>query len=185
MSASAESIPPNHQPASEVASAATPQAGKPKFRLAKVLFVVIPFAVLAVAVVALAGLMDVDTILGDLTRPALVPASGQVLYNGQPLANAQVLTQPVGRGARAFGWTDSEGKFSLKTDIRGNYVDGATVGEHRVGVTAYGSSPGASAPPLLTPQQYASMTNTPLRIAVARSSDANEFKLVLEGEPAS
>jgi hypothetical protein len=146
--------------------------------------VVVPVAILAVVGVASIGFFDLDAILGDLTRPTLAPASGQVVYQGQPLLNAQILTQPTGgRGQSALGWTDDKGQFSLKTDIRGAYVDGATVGEHRVTVTAFGTSPGATAPPLLTPERYASMGASPLRITIGRDSAKNQFQLVLEGEP--
>jgi len=162
-----------------------PGAKRSKFRLRRVLAVVVPVAILALVVVALPGLIDVDALLSDLSRPALAPAKGQVLFQGQPLLNGRVVTRPTGRGVSAMGWTDDEGKFTLKTDVRGNYVNGATVGEHRVTVTAYGSSGGASAPPLLSPKQYASMGTSPLKITIGRSSDKNEFKLVLEGEPPS
>jgi len=148
--------------------------------------VVVPIAILALVAVASIGFFDLDAILSDLTRPTLAPASGQVLYHGQPLLKAQITTQPTGgRGQSALGWTDDEGKFSLKTDIRGEYVEGATVGEHRVTVTAYGTSPGPSAPPLATPEQYASMGTSPLKITVGRNPAENQFKFVLEGEPPS
>jgi hypothetical protein len=176
-------------PSDQPAAMPTPAdvAGKPassKFRLGTVLKIVLPVAALALAVVAAAGFLDIDAILSDLSRPALAPVTGQVIFQGQPLLKAQLLTKPAGgRGKAAVGWTDDEGKFTLKTDIRGVYVDGATVGEHRVTVTAYADGAGASAPPLLTPPQYASPASSPLTIKVARGPAKNEFRLVLEGEP--
>lgn len=162
------------------------EAGKPgsaKFRLRKVLMVVVPVAVLALVVVALAGFIDVDALLSDLSRPALAPATGQVLFQGQPLAGGQVTTQPVGgRGVSALGWTDDEGKFSLKTDVRGVFVDGATVGEHLVTVAAFKPAPGPGAPALLTPQQYASAGTSPLRITIRSNPADNQFQFVLEGD---
>lgn len=177
-------LPTDESIASPTATALRRESGPAKFRLRNVLMIVVPVAVLAAMVVAVSGFVD-DALLGDLTRPALVPAKGQVTYQGQPLLNAQIGTQPTGRGMSALGWTDDEGKFTLKTDIRGKYVDGATVGEHRVTVMAYGTSGGPSAPPLLTPEQYASAGTSPLRITVKRNPDENEFKFVLEGDAPS
>jgi hypothetical protein len=179
-------VAPGHPQETKESGAGKPGTARAKFSLRKVLTVVVPVAVLAVVTVALVGFIDTDVLLDNLTRPALVSAGGQVLFQGQPLRNGQIMTSPTGaRGASAMGWTDDEGKFALKTDIRGSYVEGATVGEHRVTVIAYGSSPGASAPPVLTPQQYASIGTSPLRITVGKNSSENQFKLVLEGDPSS
>lgn len=150
--------------------------------------VVVPVALLAFVVVAVAGMVDVDRLWSDLTRPPLAPATGQVLFKGEPLRNGQLMTQPAaGRGLPASGWTDDEGRFALKTDIRGNYVEGATVGEHRVMVTAYSTIPlgGPGAPPALTPPQYASAGTSPLRITIDGDPAKNQFQLILEGEPSS
>jgi hypothetical protein len=174
------------------ASSQTPvpagKAAPAKFRLRTVLMIVIPVAALVLAAVAAAGLLDVDAIFSDLARPALVPATGQVLFQGEPLPGATIATAPVGRGMASLGWTDAEGKFSLKTDIRGVYVEGATVGEHRVTVAAYSTVPigGPGAQPLVSPQQYVSIGTSPLRITVGPNAATNQFQLVLEGEvPAS
>ena len=148
--------------------------------------VVVPVAILALVAVASIGFVDLDAILSDLARPTLVPTTGQVLFQGEPLRNGQITTSPVGgRGQSALGWTDDEGKFSLKTDIRGSYVDGATVGEHRVTVISYQPGAGASAPALLTPEQYASMGTSPLKITVGRNPAENQFQFVLEGNAPS
>jgi hypothetical protein len=157
-----------------------------KLRWKMVLLVIVPVVIVALAVVAFAAFGDLDRLLADLTRPAMVPAGGQVLFKGQPLPNAQIMTAPTrGGGLPALGWTDEEGRYSLKTDIRGSYVEGATVGEHGVTVSAYEvtSGAGASAPPLLTPPQYASMGTSPLRITIGRNPDENQFNFDLEGEP--
>jgi hypothetical protein len=149
-----------------------------------VLAVVVPVAVLALTVAALFRVMDMDALLDDLARPKVVPTAGQILFQGKPLPNAQVMTQPVSaRGVPAIGWTDDEGNFTLKTDIRGSYVEGATVGEHRVAVTAHAMIPtGPAAPPLITPSNYASVGSSPLQITIAPDAAKNQFQLVLEGE---
>lgn len=63
--------------------------------------------------------------------PRLVPVSGVVLLDGQPVANAAVLFIPA-EGRPAEGTTDAEGKFTLQTFQPG---DGALVGTHDVTVT--------------------------------------------------
>ena len=64
-------------------------------------------------------------------RPELVPVTGTVVYQGQPVAEAQVTFMPV--GARpANGQTDAEGKFQLTTYEKN---DGAVPGEHSVTVS--------------------------------------------------
>jgi hypothetical protein len=63
--------------------------------------------------------------------PKLVPVSGVVLLDGQPVANAAVLFIPA-EGRPAEGTTDAEGKFTLQTFQPG---DGALVGLHDVTVT--------------------------------------------------
>ncbi len=161
-------------------------AAQPQFRLRKVLWVVVPAALVAVAAVPLFGLVDVGALVGDLTRPTIVRVQGKIAFQGEPLKKAQLMTHPVGRrGVAAIGWTDAEGNLEMKTDIRGVRMDGMTVGEHVVTVRAFGSSPGASAPPLLTPASYATMSTTPLRITVTRDPKKNIFHLDLQGEPAS
>ena len=157
-----------------------------KLRWKVVLLVIVPVIIVALGIVAFTAFGDLDRFLSDLTRPAMAPAAGLVLFNGQPVPNAQVMTAPTSVGGLpALGWTDEEGRFTLKTDIRGNYVEGATAGEHRVTVSAYEvtTGAGASAPPLLTPMQYASMETSPLRITIGRNPEGNQFKFDLEGEP--
>ena len=67
-----------------------------------------------------------------------VPVSGQVIYNGKPLANIHLSFQPIakdksGFGPGSFGRTDEEGRFELRTV----YPDapGAVPGEHRVTIS--------------------------------------------------
>ena len=170
--------------AADQPAAGKPAAARPKFRLGRVLLIVVPIAILAIAALILFRFSDIDAMLGDLARPRLVPVTGQVLYNGKPLLGGQILTRPAGaRGLSAIGWTDDEGRFSLKTDIRGKFVDGVTLGEHVVVVTAHQPIPAAAAPPLLTPAVYASTGTSPLRIVVAPDPAKNQFQLILQGDP--
>lgn len=62
----------------------------------------------------------------------IVPVTGTVKYDGQPVKNADVTFYPTGGGRPASGKTDDEGKFSLTTV---NSNDGAAVGEHVITVS--------------------------------------------------
>ncbi len=158
-----------------------PQA---RFRLSRVLLIVIPAVVLAAGAVAFFGFLDGMALVQRLTRPRLVSVSGTVLYNGQPLANARIMTKPLKEGLRgSIGFTDEQGKFTLEFDNAGRWVPGAYVGEHKVTVAAYGAQPPAGPPPLLTPEPYEKFETTPLTIRVTPDANANHFQLELSGEP--
>lgn len=64
--------------------------------------------------------------------PATAPVTGRVLLDGQPLAAAAVLFEPVEGGVPARGSTGPDGTFTLNTFARG---DGALLGRHRVAVS--------------------------------------------------
>ena len=85
---------------------------------------------------------------GGADRPAMVPVSGTVNYNGSPVEGATV-TFAAGTSSRSSnGVSDSSGKFKLTTF---DTNDGAPVGEYVVTIakfdaeaatdTAAGSSP--------------------------------------------
>src|SRR5262245_28938467 len=63
------------------------------------------------------------------------PVTGQVLYNGQPLAGVDVAFHPVdaknNTGYPPHATTDQEGKFLLMTYLKD---DGAPVGEYQVAI---------------------------------------------------
>lgn len=66
----------------------------------------------------------------------LAPVSGVVTLDGQPLAEALVITQPIAKagsinpGPGSFGKTNEQGQFSLELVYPA--TPGAIVGEHRV-----------------------------------------------------
>jgi hypothetical protein len=66
-------------------------------------------------------------------RPATYPVTGTVNLQGRPIeaAKVQFSTQSAGREYVAFGYTDSSGRFRLRTFRDG---DGAVEGDHRVTV---------------------------------------------------
>lgn len=62
--------------------------------------------------------------------PRLVPVTGVVTLDGNPVADAGVLFKPAGNLPPASATTDAQGKFSLQTLDR----PGAVLGQHRVSV---------------------------------------------------
>ena len=83
--------------------------------------------------------------LGCNSRPyEVVPVSGHITINGEPLANASVTTQPIAQGDSiypgpgSFGKTDEQGRFSL--ELVDPEEPGAVVGKHRLMITQAGFS---------------------------------------------
>lgn len=68
--------------------------------------------------------------------PPLRPVQGLVTYQGKPVSNANVLFTPES-GPISMGVTDSNGHFFLSTGTR----TGATLGKHRVTITAFEPTP--------------------------------------------
>ena len=116
-------------------------------------------------------------------RPPVYPATGQITYNGEPVAEAVVTFQPVdetGRGGSAV--TDSEGFFEAQTFDPG---DGLTVGTHRVAVhkvqlvDASGNvvteirEPGGLREKSLVPKRYANFEKSKLEVTI--EEDENDL----------
>jgi hypothetical protein len=79
----------------------------------------------------------------------VAPASGVVLLDGKPLADASITTQPVASdspnpGPGSFGRTDSEGRFEL--ELVKPAVPGAIIGDHRIMIRPANAVPAISAP---------------------------------------
>ncbi len=68
---------------------------------------------------------------GEEQPPEVVPVSGTVTQNGQPLADVIVKFYPKAGAPVASGVTGEDGRFQLSSFQR---HDGAVAGEHEVGV---------------------------------------------------
>ena len=82
--------------------------------------------------------MALVAVVGCGSGSKIVPVSGTVTLDGQPLANAFVGFQPQATGGAqagvgSYGMTDAAGKFTLKTSDKDEA--GAVVGTHRVEIT--------------------------------------------------
>ena len=68
----------------------------------------------------------------EADRPATVPATATVTYNGEAIEGAHVTFSPDSdSGDAAFGDTDPEGKADLRT----SFAQGAVPGSYKVAVT--------------------------------------------------
>jgi hypothetical protein len=69
------------------------------------------------------------------------PVSGRVTLNGQPLASAAVMFQPVATGGNinpgpgSYGITDADGRYTLT--LIGKETKGGVVGKHKVRIAAH------------------------------------------------
>jgi hypothetical protein len=154
-----------------------------EFRLGRVLWVVVPCAVAVAVGLPVWGYFDVSTRISRWMLPPLVPATGQVYLNGEPAGKAEVFTQPIGMNCRgAMGMADEDGRFSLRTDVDGDWVPGARAGEHRVIILKQDpqAKPGPFKPPLISPPECAEFDTTPLRMRVERDPARNQFPFHLE-----
>jgi hypothetical protein len=132
-------------------------------------------------------------------RPSLVPATGQVLLNGAPLAGATVSFQPVDVAEGSFqrpsrATTDAEGRFSPTTYSPG---DGIPVGKYRVAVQK--REPVGELPPdfnwetaddaavkfqWTTPRKYSSPDTSGLEVEVTGSGlQPDVLNLTSDGPP--
>ena len=159
-----------------------------QFHLGRVLWVLVPLAVAVSASLLGWGYFDVGDRIHRWRLPPLVPVTGRVYLNAEPLKGAQIFTQPVGlhcRGAMAVA--DAEGRFTLRTDVDGDFMAGAYAGEHRVIVLGQdpNAPPGPFKPPLITPPECAEFETTPLRIQVDRGPARNQVEFSLEHKVAA
>ncbi len=129
--------------------------------------------------------VEVSCVLGFLLltgcsgeHPATYPVAGEVLQNGQPVADASVVF--TSQGPLAKGTTDAAGKFTLRTFADG---DGAVAGTHRVTITKNVPQPAAADNPYpmtknMLPAQFARPDTSGLTAEVKESGE-NTFRFDL------
>jgi hypothetical protein len=121
-------------------------------------------------------------------RPRRVPVSGTVLRMGQPVAEAEVIFEPVGNTPAATGQTDASGRFRLTTF---DPSDGAAPGEYKVAVRKVQITPSqrpadapddlVTPPPeekWLLPTKYGHTTSSGLT-ATVKADGENNFRFEL------
>jgi hypothetical protein len=74
--------------------------------------------------------------------PHVVPVTGTVRYQGQPLEGATLVFSiqhgKLASGELAYGTTDAQGRFTLSTHVAGKTtLAGACLGEHRVTISKF------------------------------------------------
>lgn len=121
----------------------------------------------------------IATVAGCDTRPAVVPVSGKVKLDGEPLKFGSVMLQNEAGGQPAVGAIQPDGSFVLSTFAVG---DGATPGSHRVRVTCYSlqdpavwaeAGPmGDSLGKLLIPKKYVSFGASGLSAEIGEAENA-------------
>jgi Carboxypeptidase regulatory-like domain len=84
------------------------------------------------SVVVSLGLCGCSSDNSTSSRPRVVPVSGRVLANGQPLVGAHVTFTNMQANRSAYAKTDAEGKFTLTT-FKPN--DGAVPGKQQISVS--------------------------------------------------
>jgi hypothetical protein len=122
------------------------------------------------------------------TRVRRVPASGIVLYKGEPVADADVVLESGGSTPAAAGKTDSAGRFRLTTF---DTNDGAVPGEYKVTVRkvqvtlkapAAATDDAVGPPPdekWLLPAKYGHSESSGLTASVKENGE-NDFKFELQ-----
>lgn len=123
-------------------------------------------------------------------RPKLSPATGTVMFNGEPLGDAVVMLYPVAGTHSASAHTDSSGRFVLTTFDQN---DGAVAGDYQVSVikarVEYEPDPEnpRTSPPMyhaeqsLIPENYGDQAKSDLRATIPTDGEA-DLKLELVGK---
>ncbi len=125
-------------------------------------------AALAAVVVGLAGCGD--------GGPPIVPVSGVVTIDGQPLTYGHVQVIPTG-WRPASGRIGGDGRFTLTTTVAG---DGCAVGTHPVAVLA-GESLTSETMKWHAPPKYADIKTSNLTVTITGPTDDLKIELKSDG----
>ena len=109
--------------------------------------------------------------------PLLVPVSGLVTLDGEPLASAVVAFEHTGGLNMATGVTKDDGRFELAIHKMGK---GATPGPHRVQISRSESdTPGKTT--WISPKKYAAFETSGLSVDVTPKHNTFTFELSSQG----
>ncbi len=149
--------------------------------------------ILLVAVVCVSGFVAGCDTQRDGLKDVFAPVRGTVTYLGQPLPNALVVSMPETPDVLpASGLTESDGRYELMTIVQG---DGASVGRHRVTITARGPDNELSGDAIdpagsdtepgepLIPEKYFMPDTSGLVAEVKRGDNTVNFDLTAEVKP--
>jgi hypothetical protein len=125
-------------------------------------------AALAAAFLALTGCRD--------SGPKIVPVSGSVTIDGQPLTYGHIQVIPAG-WRPASGRLDGAGRFTLTTTTPN---DGCAVGTHPVAILA-GESLTPETMKWHAPQKYADVQTSGLTVTITGPTDDLKIELKSDG----
>jgi hypothetical protein len=114
---------------------------------------------------------------------AIVPVSGTVTLDGQPLAGATINFQPITdkttaaqAGVGSFGKTDEQGRYTLQ--LIDPDEPGALVGRHTVTITtAVAANPASDEIKLKQPERISPRSRTQEFTVPEKGTDQADFKL--------
>jgi hypothetical protein len=108
--------------------------------------------------------------------PSRVPVAGTVMIDGAPVTRGSVMFIPTD-GRPAGGSIDPQGRFTLSCYERG---DGATLGLHRVKITAV-EPLGERSNRWHAPKKYADERSSGIEVEIAEPVDDLKIKLTWQG----
>jgi hypothetical protein len=154
--------PASNQPGSDDVSAAPTEPEERPIRSAVIATVI--------GLLILGGVGFAFSYLWD--KPTMVPVTGRIMVNGEPLATGFVMAKRVRDQTMSISGLDKEGRFVLST----NGTDGAWTGTHKLVVRAMTNE---MPPSSLIPGKYTDESTTPLSIDVRIGSE-NHFEFDIE-----
>ncbi|MES2792279.1 MAG: carboxypeptidase-like regulatory domain-containing protein [Planctomycetota bacterium] len=130
------------------------------------------------ATLILSGVLLVVSGCGGNSRPKLLPVTGVVNFEKQPLKNASVVFSPEG-GLVAIGRTDDAGRFKLNT----SGTTGVGPGSYKVAITAIAEQPQMSGEEAerMTPQQRQALSKSLIPVRYANPMTSNLTAAVASG----
>ncbi len=106
-------------------------------------------------------------------RPGIVPVSGQVLIDGEPLTHGFVRFAPPNSRV-AMGRLDKEGHFRLTSFESG---DGAVVGNHRIAIKSHEPLAGSNKIKWHAPRKYSNYSSSGLTQKITEATDSIVIEL--------